>query len=311
MSLPPPAPRTTGHRLRPAATPGLATALATALAAALLVATPAGAATATSTPVLAAAAQSAATERARVPRGFPRARTTGARGDLRTIGSRTITRNGAVLKNVRVLGQLTIEARNVRIHNVRVETGASYGILVWAPRARITRTTVVGTPGRTLAGIAAYERGTVRAKRVNVSRVEDGVRLADDSSLVHSYVHHLAGSSSSHYDGVTADGYRRWVIRHNTILNRHGQTGAVWVADSRYGGSAGLLARNFLAGGGYTVYAGTGVGNGVRVRRNRFSTRFHDRGGYWGVAYEWKRHRNVWKGNRWADGGRAGRVVRP
>jgi hypothetical protein len=264
-----------------------------------------------STPSASGSGSPAATKRS-VRRGWPTARNTGAKGHLRTRhGAVTITRDGTTLENKLIRGQITIRADDVTITNVRVESDAYYGILVYGRDARIARTTVVGTPGPTLAGIAAYEGGSFKARRINVSGTEDGVRLASHCSLRRSFVHGLAGSRDSHFDAVTADGYRDWRIVGNRILNGHDQTAAVWVGDPRYAPSAGVLRNNLIAGGGYSVYAGPGAGPGIRVIDNRFSTRYHARGGYWGPVTGWSRAHNTWSGNTWLNGPRKGRPVHP
>ena len=246
-----------------------------------------------------------------IPQGFPRVRTTGARGHLRPMTGRTIVRDGAVIANRLITGQLTIKADDVTLRNVVVRSGGYYGVLTYGRRTHILHSTIVGRSPNTLAGIAATEQGTVLASAVRVSGSEDGVRLTSSSVLRDSMVYGLAGDSSSHFDAVTADGYRGWRIIHNTILNRHDLVGAVWVGDSRYGPSAGLLSGNYIAGGGYSIYAGTGAAPGIRVVGNRFSTRFWPRSGYWGVVYDWRAAHNAWSGNVWADGPHRGRAVVP
>ena len=80
--------------------------------------------------------------------------------------------------------------------------------------------------------------------RIKVSGVEDGVRLGDNSELRDSLSINCAGDDASHFDGVTADGGNRgWRMIHNTILNSHGQTGAVWVGDGATVDSEGVLPR--------------------------------------------------------------------
>jgi hypothetical protein len=211
---------------------------------------------------------------------------------------------------VEVQGTLTIRADDVTIRNVRVNADSYYGILVEGDNTVIQRTSVVGVNRKVMAGISV--EGSARIWRAEVRDVEDGIRLSDNSSVRRSLVHRLRGDSGSHYDGVTADGGNTgWRIVHNTILNPHTQTGAVWVGDGRYGDSAGVLRGNYLAGGGYTVYAGPGTGKGIRVVDNRFSTRYYRRSGYWGVSSSWESSGNTWSGNRWADGPRRGKRVRP
>nr|WP_260173275.1 DUF4082 domain-containing protein [Nocardioides albus] len=242
---------------------------------------------------------------------YPNASNTGPKGTLSPRGGATVTTDGAVISNARVNGQLTIRADNVVIRNVHLTTTAYYGILTYGKNTVIEDTTIVGTSPTTLAGIAAYEGGTVNARRVNVSGMEDGVRLAHNSSLTDSYVHGLDGDADSHFDGVTADGYRGWRITHNTIVNDHNQTAAVWIGDPRYAPSEGVLEDNWLQGGGYTVYAGPGTGAGLRVVDNVFSTKQFPRSGYWGPVAKWVGSGNTWTGNVWADGPDAGKPVTP
>lgn len=235
----------------------------------------------------------------------------GTRAPTRTIRGRTVTVDGTVIANVRVAGELRIQADNVRISNVYLESQGYYGVLTYGRNTVITDSTIRGTPGNTLAGIAAYDRGTVIARRVEVTRAEDGVRLGNNSVLVDSLVHGLAGDSSAHFDAVTADGHTGWRIVHNMIRNHHNQTAAVWVGDPRYGPSEGLLENNYIAGGGYSIYAGHGTGAGIRVRNNVFSARYFPRCGYFGVVAKWQYAGNTWSGNRWQDGRYAGRTVGP
>lgn len=244
--------------------------------------------------------------------GWPNAETTGASGHLRTRdGDVEVTEDGTTLRNLRIRGQVTIRADDVTVENVRVETDSIYGILVWGSNAEIVDTTIVGGRGDTLAGLVAYEDGSFHALRIDVSGSEDGVRLADHCTLRRSFIHGLRGTSSSHYDAVTADGYRGWRIVGNRILNAHDQTAAVWVGDPRYEPSSGVLRHNLLAGGGYTVYGGPGTGQGIRVLDNHFSTVYHRRSGLFGPVTAWVREGNTWSGNVWHDGSRRGRTVRP
>ena len=243
---------------------------------------------------------------------WPNEENTGATGPYRVIQGRTLTRDGAVLENVQIEGTLTIRANNVTLRNVLVRANSYYGILIYGTGTVIEDSTVTGTNPDTMAGIAAIEGGTFTASRIEVVGVEDGVRLADDCVLRDSLIHGLAGDPTSHFDGATADGgFRRWRIIHNTILNPHDQTAAVWVGDARYGPSEGELRDNYLAGGGYSIYAGPGIGKGIRVVDNVFSTRYYPRSGYWGVSSRWEPEGNTWTGNTWVDGPDSGSPVLP
>jgi hypothetical protein len=244
------------------------------------------------------------------PSGWPNAQNTGATGSLTTVAGQTITTDGTTLANVMVNGQLTIKADDVTLRNVHVKTTGAYGVLTYGRNLVVEDSTIEGVVGTT-AGLAAYEQGQFVARRLNVFNSEDGVRLSDNSKLYDSFIHDLIGTPEAHYDAVTADMYTGWEIVHNTILNQHDWTAAVWVGDPRYTASSGRLEDNFLAGGGYVVYGGPGTGPGIRVVDNVFSTRFFAKGGYWGPVVYWEPAGNTWSGNTWADGPSAGKPVAP
>lgn len=222
----------------------------------------------------------------------------------------TITTDGTTLSNVQVNGQLTIRAANVTLDNVQVNASGTYGVLVEGKNLQITDSTIKGSGG-TLAGLAAANGGSFTAKRIDVSGTEDGVRLADNCTLQDSYVHDLQGSSTSHFDAVTADGFTGWNISHNTILNQNGQTAAVWVGDPRYAPGSGVLKGNLLGGGGYTIYGGPGTSAGIQVVDNAFTTRYFSRSGFYGVVAAWSTTNTTWSGNTWYDGPNKGQSVQP
>lgn len=237
----------------------------------------------------------------RTERSWPDAGTTGANGPLKERPGETISVDGTVITDVRFTGQVTVAADNVVLRNVAIDSDEHYVLLVAGENLLIEDATLRGVPGNE-AALTASEGGQFVARRIDVANTTDGVRLGDRSRLVDSYVHDLAASPDSHNDAVTADGYSDWVIRHNTIYNQLDQTAAVWVGDARYGGSSGALVDNLIAGGGYAIYAGPGVGQGIRVEGNVFSTRFHPDAGSYGVVTGWEPAGNLWRDNTWADG---------
>ena len=89
------------------------------------------------------------------------------------------------------------------------------------------------------------------------------------------YIHGLQSNNSGpHYDGIQTDGgISNVVIRHNTIINDHGQTSAINL--SNYFGSVRDVAidNNRLVGGGYTIYSdgqfsSGGTISGVSITNN-------------------------------------------
>ncbi len=239
---------------------------------------------------------------------FPGSATTGAPAALPEDEVDTITRDGTVIEDVTLRRQLRIEADDVVLRRVRVLTQEAYGILVAGGGARLESVSVVGTPGTTMAGVATVGAGSFEALRLDVSRCEDGVRLGDDSELRDSWIHDLAGGGGAHFDGVVAEGAGGWRIHHNTIVNDHDQTSAVSFG---LGAGPGEVTGNYLAGGGYTLYAGPDPGTGLRVEGNLLSRAVWPRGGSYGPVTGWSPSGNSWRANRWADGSGADEEIRP
>lgn len=240
--------------------------------------------------------------------GFPSAATAGATGSLQH-GSQGLVLDepGQVVQNVVLTHSVRINAPRVTLRNVRIETRDFYGVLVAAPHILLEDVTVVGRSRTTMAGIAALDGGSFVARRVDVSGVEDGVRMGSRSVLEDSFVHDLAGGPTAHYDAVVAEHVRGWTIRSNTILNPHTQTSAISFGA---GSSQGRVVRNAVAGGGYAMYAGPDAGRDIRVEDNVFLQSVSAKGGFYGPVAGWD-SRNAWSGNTWAEGPLAGEDVTP
>jgi Domain of unknown function (DUF4082)/Right handed beta helix region len=219
-------------------------------------------------------------------------------------GPMTITAAGTVIEGKQINGRLTVNAANVTIRNSRITSNDYYGLLVYAKNLLIEDSIVDGAPET--ASIASYESGQLVARRINVSGGQDGVRLSSNSVLEASYIHDLSSRADEHNDSVTADGYTGVKIIGNTILNKNGQTAAVWIGDPRYGDSSVELRGNLLGGGGYAIYAGPGSSV---VADNKFTTRYFPRSGYYGPVTYWESNSGTWTGNIWADGPNKGRPV--
>lgn len=213
--------------------------------------------------------------------------------------NRTITQDGMVIENVNVTGWLIIDADNVVIRNMYLESNDFWPLRVNGQNVRIEDSTFVGGPNN-----QAPLAGTFHALRIDVSGSPDGVTIGNDSSLTDSYVHDLVTFEGAHNDGVNADGRLRTSIIHNTILNSNSQTSAMYVGNTEE--PSNLIVRdNLLAGGGYTIYAGLGAGpgQGIRFENNVFSKRYFPRSGSYGpVAYWQNGNGNTWVNNRYEDG---------
>ena len=239
--------------------------------------------------------------------GFPNAARTGAHGKLRVVhGDRTIRRAGTVLENVEIHGSVIIDADRVTLRNVKVVSDGYWPLrVVSGSGVRLLRSTIVGTRD-SQASVAGHFIG----RRLDLHGAGDGARM-QGGRLVNSYIHDLANFDGAHNDGI--DAYGPVKIIHNTVLLKMGQTSAIML--SEYGSNPDthvLVRNNLIGGGGYSFYGGApDTARGHVVIDNLFTTRYFPRAGYWGPVAHWRSQGNTWSDNRWADGPRAGRLVRP
>ena len=139
--------------------------------------------------------------------------------------------------------------------------------------------------------------------RNNIHHTEDGIYLTGSNTLIQdNYIHDLQSNwSGPHYDGIATDGgVSNITIRHNTIINPHGQTSALML--SNYFGSVTNVTvdNNWLEGGGYTVYS-DGQFNGGTISGVSFTNNYLVRGQY---GYSSIRNNTpVWQGNVDGDTG--------
>ena len=247
--------------------------------------------------------------------GYPDATNTGITPvtTLRTLGSQTITKDGTVLENATINGNIEIEANNVTIRNVRItETGDTWGIGL----RHTTNTTI----------------DHVQISRGNGTRLEVGIKDvygdATGTSILHSdisgtstaiqtheglvqdnYVHDLAMNTGDHVNGFTSNGATTpLTINHNTIFNQISQTDAISLFQD-FGLEANrTITNNLIAGGGYTLYAGAGsqgASHNITITGNRFSRLYYPNGGSYGpaTAYDTNGSGNTWTNNTWDGSG--------
>ncbi|MBU1336438.1 MAG: M10 family metallopeptidase C-terminal domain-containing protein [Alphaproteobacteria bacterium] len=181
--------------------------------------------------------------------GFPDADSTGVRSGvtLTSVGNLTITQDNAVISGLEIRGTLTIEAENVTIVDCRIIGDSYNGIIAQKNEITVEYCDIIGGTNGISGG------GTFRYN--DISQVDNGINVYSASVIENNYIHDLQGNADSHYDGIEINGGGGTVIRHNTIINDHGQTAAVMI-NNYFGGVDGILIENnYLAGGGYTIYS--------------------------------------------------------
>lgn len=255
--------------------------------------------------------------------GYPDRTNTGApRGAVLTgSGSITISTPGAVLSALTITGLVTVDAPNVTIRDSVITNCDNHGFAIFntagANGTRIENTTVRGADAGRCALAAGIQNaaGPITLDRVQAYNVDSAFHGV--GTIMNSYFLDNAEIPGEHYEPIFhagGDG-SPLVVDHNTLLNPHQQTAAVFVTD--YNGAVGKVSitNNLIAGGGFTVYGGTDqkapVTGPFIVTGNRFARclsrscpdqhGYWPKGGYWGLAAYINKLVTTWRGNYWDD----------
>ena len=148
--------------------------------------------------------------------------------------------------------------------------------------------------------------GTV-VQNDNIAKTSTAVQIYA-GTIQNNYIHNPGMTTGDHVNGVTTNGDDQpLLIQHNTILNNFGQTDAIGLFQDFSTVSNVTINDNFLAGGGYTIYGGSGTygkTSHIVVTNNTISTMYHPTGGYYGpaTAFDATGSGNVWSGNTYSTG---------
>ena len=224
--------------------------------------------------------------------------------------------NGAVLDGLTIPNNLNISASNVTVRNVRViESGEGFGIsLRHAQNVTIEDSEIFSPAGSTrlmvgIKDIYGDSYGT-QILRTDIHNTSTGIQI-DQGLIQDSYIHDMGYVAGDHINGITSNsGTTQLTIRHNTVFNQFDQTDAISLFED-FGIQANrLIDRNLVAGGGYTIYGGTGTKgatNNIKITNNRVARTLYPRGGYYGylASFDPNGTGNLWSGNIWDEDGRA------
>jgi len=222
-------------------------------------------------------------------------------------GEVTVTGNGAVLSGLNIPCTVEIDASNVTVKNSQVVTGGTIansvikGTNATSGRVNVAIDDVYGdSTGMTITGnnISAFRT----AMQVSAGLVQGN------------YIHDPGYIAGDHTNGiVTGGGTTAMTIKDNTVFNTLGQTDAITL-DASAGGvpvANKTVQGNFLAGGGYSVYAGDGPSGNptshIVITGNRIGQQYYAKGGQFGAGayYDPAGTGNTWTANTWDTTGQA------
>lgn len=247
--------------------------------------------------------------------GYPSPDTTGVPAGTQLTASSGIAvgTTGAVVNALKVSGTITVQASNVTIENTEISTSGEFGIIV---RPGETGTVIknvtlhgTGTSSSTELAWGIYNEGDFDAVTADHVDFYNGERILNGPGAVtNSFCLDNVNNPGAHYE-CTYVAYGQVRLDHDTFLNAHSQTAAVYLGVDP-GKTLGPVSvtNNLLAGGGYAFYGGANAdGTGVSsetVTGNRFSRLYFSDGGEYGPA-AYMPITYTWSGNIWDDTGRS------
>jgi hypothetical protein len=225
----------------------------------------------------------------------------------------SVTTNGAVINGLVVTGTIRVQASNVTIENTEVGLAGQFGIVVGPGYTGtvIRNVTLHGTGMTSSTELAwgIYNEGEFDAVSADHVDFYNGERILNGpGTLTNSFCLDNVTVPGAHYE-CTYEASSQVTLNHNTFLNTHSQTAAVYMGVNA-GETMGpvSITNNLLAGGGYALYGGANAdGSGVSsetVTGNRFSRIYFADGGEYGPA-AYMPTRYSWSGNVWDDTGRS------
>ena len=250
--------------------------------------------------------------------GYPDATNSGLpAGTVLTPKTGNISANtaGQTISNIDLTnGTIVVTANNVTIKDARITTGNGQlnGVSAIDVKSGVTGTLVEDT---TMQGsnctTGALFAGVMNEGGDQLTMLRDyGVCLDDilhgSGTLKDSYSLDNANIPNDHYEPVADDGGNgSLTIIHNTLLNPHDQTAAVFT-QCTFGSVTSLDIEDNLAGGGDFVFYGplsdacsNGGGTEI-VKNNRITRLYYPTGGQYGVGVYFPNN-VTWSGNYWDD----------
>jgi hypothetical protein len=204
---------------------------------------------------------------------------------LKPSGGIKVTKDGTVVENLDIRGNVVIDAQDVTFRNVRVHsTSSAYSFNAYRGTSGVTLEHVEVVIGNCAnAGLSLRSDATVRYSKI--TGCGDGIKAGGGGLYEYNYIAVAkSGSSSKHLDGIQGSGASNYTIRNNVINVPPSVGGNSAIFIQAYDGSSDRpisnirVENNWLDGGNYTVFvhagkSGTsGLISDVRVDDNRFGT---------------------------------------
>jgi hypothetical protein len=251
--------------------------------------------------------------------GYPDATNSGVPAGTRLTsrsGDITARTAGQTISNLDLNGTINVTANNVTIKDSRITAGDGTlnGVAAITIQAGVNGTVVEDTTmrgsncqgGSLFAGVKNNSNDELTMERDYGQCLDD--ILHGSGTIKDSYAIDNANIPNDHYEPIAYDGGGGSItIDHNTLLNPHDQTAAVFVTCYFGPVTTETIDNNLMAGGGYVIYGPEGNGacssatGHQEVKNNRFSRTYFQKGGNYGIDVYFQHNNTTWSGNVWDD----------
>ena len=182
-----------------------------------------------------------------------------------------VTKDGDVVENLDIDGEIEVAADNVTIRNVKITSGSYYPVRYDDPHKGlvIEDSEIIGTSDDVTSAVSFAH---YTARRLNVHGSADGFKADADVLIEDSWIHDLRNGPDQHNDGVQSTGGKGVTLRNNNISGasnacvQTGDEGMVSTEDL-------TIECNWLDGGGYTLNIrgqGATKPKNTKIINNRF-----------------------------------------
>lgn len=251
---------------------------------------------------------------------WPNASNTGPVGALTNNGAGSVVvGSGQVIQNQNFTGVTIIVPAGVSgwvIKNCRIKIAGFWGIDN-AGSGTIQDCEFIGTSA-VAAAIADGGAGGNQILRCNIHGTQDGIKAGQNSAIRDCYIHDLGATADSHNDAIQFQDYNNITVDHCWLDTPDTSCIIMGGGESRPACVNIRVTNNHFQGGAYPLYGPSGgsvtnpPSRNVVVTGNHWSTAVHPQGGIFGSNTQWEDGvGNVWSGNVWDDGARAGQPVTP
>lgn len=193
---------------------------------------------------------------------------------LQPSGSITVTTDGEVIDGLDIDGCVLVSADNVVIRRSRISCGDRYSIRTRDASNLLVEDVEIDGRGANEAAVCC---ANYTLRRVDISNAIDGPRLADNTVVEDSWIHHLHRRANSHNDTLQTTGASNIIVRRNALEAYHPEIDDPMNACLMIGSTTGPIVANLVFEGNYCNGGAYSIGirhdlnaSNIQIRENTF-----------------------------------------